>query len=116
MSNLYDTTKEIQNYEYSGVCLLAADEPANIDEDLKDDCWRKAIKAKLESIKENNTWMLSELPRNQQAIGLKWVFKVKRDQNVTLSSIKQGLLQRGMLRLRGWIMRKCLHMWLEWKQ
>jgi hypothetical protein len=25
LSNLYDTTEEIQNYEYSGVCLLTAD-------------------------------------------------------------------------------------------
>jgi hypothetical protein len=31
----------------------------------------------LQSIEENKTWSLTELPSGRRAIGLKWVFKVK---------------------------------------
>ncbi|CAD6220964.1 unnamed protein product [Miscanthus lutarioriparius] len=47
LSNLYDTTEEIQNLEYSGLCLLAADEPPSVEEALEEECWRKAMEAEL---------------------------------------------------------------------
>jgi hypothetical protein len=31
------------------------------------------------SIEKNKTWSLVDLPAGQRAIGLKWVFKLKRD-------------------------------------
>jgi len=34
LSDLLDATEEIHDYEYSGLCLLAADEPRNVDEAL----------------------------------------------------------------------------------
>jgi hypothetical protein len=34
----------------------------------------------LQSIEENKTWSLTELPTGRRAIGLKWVFKVKKNQ------------------------------------
>jgi hypothetical protein len=79
LTDLLDTTDEILDYEYSGLCLLAADEPASVDEALEEDCWKDAMKAELQSINENNTWRLTKLPKGQHVIGLKWVFKVKRD-------------------------------------
>ncbi|CAA6675822.1 unnamed protein product [Spirodela intermedia] len=33
------------------------------------------------SIEENCTWSLVDLPHGRRAIGLKWVYKVKRDEN-----------------------------------
>nr|GEW13554.1 zinc finger, CCHC-type [Tanacetum cinerariifolium] len=37
------------------------------------------MEIELDSINKNNTWTLTTLPTNQKAIGLKWVFKTKRD-------------------------------------
>lgn len=59
LSNLFDTTEEVQNFEYSGLCLLAADEAVNVEEALDDDCWKRAMEAELESIEENKTWVFS---------------------------------------------------------
>jgi len=71
LSDLYDTTEQIYDYEYSGLCLLAADEPGDVEEALWGNCWKEAMNAKLQSISENNTWELAKLPKGQRAIGLK---------------------------------------------
>jgi hypothetical protein len=34
----------------------------------------------LKSIEENKTWSLTELPSSRCAIGLKWIYKVKKNQ------------------------------------
>lgn len=95
LCNLYDATEEVQNFEYSGLCLLAADEPANVEEALEEECWRRAMEAELESIEENNTWILTDLLKNQHAIGLKWVFKVKRDPDGNIFKYKARLVAKG---------------------
>lgn len=71
---MFDTTEEIEDYEYSGLCLLVAEEPTSVDEALEK-CWKNAVV--LESIVENNTWFFCELPKGHKAIGLKWVFQDK---------------------------------------
>lgn len=63
LSDLLDNTDEVEGYEYSGLCFLAADEPTSVEHALEEYCWKDAMKAKLQSIKENNTWTLTELPK-----------------------------------------------------
>ena len=79
LNDLLDSTDEIQDYDYSGVCLLAADEPNGVDDALQQKCWVDAMNNELQSIHENNTWYYADLPKGHKAIGLKWVYKVKRD-------------------------------------
>jgi hypothetical protein len=38
------------------------------------------MEEELRVIEENRTWILTDLPPGCQTIGLKWVFKVKRDE------------------------------------
>ena len=40
--------------------------------------WRKAMRAELESMQFRGIFLAAKLPRNQRAIGTKWVFKIKR--------------------------------------
>lgn len=75
--DVYDTIKEVDDIEYSGLCLLAVDKPSSTEQALKEDCWRQDMKDELESIRENNTWTMCELLAGHRAIGLKWIFKVK---------------------------------------
>ncbi|CAD6339154.1 unnamed protein product [Miscanthus lutarioriparius] len=39
LDDLFGSTDEIQDYEYSGVCLLAADEPSGVEQALEEKCW-----------------------------------------------------------------------------
>jgi len=74
--DLLDATDKVQHFEYSGVCLSAADEPVSLEEAMTQDCWRQAMKSELQAIEDNKTWVVSDLPKNHKAIGLKWVFKI----------------------------------------
>nr|GEZ09939.1 zinc finger, CCHC-type [Tanacetum cinerariifolium] len=57
--------------------------------------WIKAIEIELDSINKNNTWTLTTLLTNQNAIGLKWVFKTKRDAKGKIIKYKARLVAKG---------------------
>jgi hypothetical protein len=76
--DLLETTEEVENYEYSGLCLLAAEEPRSVEEAMTEQCWREAMESEMQAIESNRTWDVSPLPPKHKAIGLKWVFKVKK--------------------------------------
>jgi hypothetical protein len=44
-------------------------------------CWKAAMTEEMDSITDNATWELADLPPVFRAIGLKWVYKVKRDEH-----------------------------------
>jgi hypothetical protein len=48
--------------EYDELCLVAAEEPADVDASLNEACWKSAMDAELNSIRSNGTWELSTLP------------------------------------------------------
>jgi succinylglutamate desuccinylase len=52
-------------------------------------------KEELRSIIDNDTWDLVELPQGHLAIGLKWVFKVKRDKTGKVVLYKARLVAKG---------------------
>jgi transposase InsO family protein len=101
IENINDTSDEVHGFEYSGVCYIAAEEPRNVDEALSEECWRKAMIAEMNSIQENQTWELSVLPKNHRAIGLKWVFKVKKDPDGNIIKHKARLVAKGYAQREG---------------
>ena len=95
LENIFDTTEEVGDFEYSGVCYFAAEEPSSVDEALGEQCWREAMLSEMESIEANRTWVLSELPTGHKVIGLKWVFKVKKDPQGKIIKHKARLVAKG---------------------
>jgi hypothetical protein len=59
---------------------VSAEEPASVGQAMREAPWLRAMEEELQAIEENCTWTLTELPPGRRAIGLKWVFKVKRDE------------------------------------
>lgn len=72
--------------------LTTAEEPNCVAEAQQDASWSKAMKDELGSIEENGTWALVELPPGHKPIGLKWVFKVKRDETGAVIKHKARLV------------------------
>ena len=81
LENLWDTTEEGtgDNSQYSYLCLFAGEEPTSFNEAQKEGGWRNAMNEEMQSIVDNNTWELCELPPGHRPIGLKWVYKLKKD-------------------------------------
>ncbi|GJV67660.1 uncharacterized mitochondrial protein-like protein [Tanacetum coccineum] len=63
--------------------------------------WLKAMKTELESIVKNNTWKLVPLPKGVVPIGLKWLFKIKRNADGSIMKYKAHLVAKGYVQQPG---------------
>jgi hypothetical protein len=88
-------------WETSGLCLIAAEEPASVELALADASWRGAMEEEMRSIHDNQTWELTTLPAGHRAIGLKWVFKVKKDPAGLIVKHKARLVAKGYAQRQG---------------
>ncbi len=57
--------------------------------------WQGAMEEELASFAENNVWDLCELPPERKAVGLKWVYKLKRDEEGKVQRYKARLVAQG---------------------
>lgn len=57
--------------------------------------WKAATNKEYQSLVDNNTWSLVELPKGENAIGCKWVFKVKRNSDGKVDRFKARLVAKG---------------------
>ena len=80
IQELYDDREEITNFDFL-CCLFVDSEPMNFDEAVTAKSWRQAKKEEIQSIEKNNTWALTTLPTDHLAIGVKWIYKVKKNSN-----------------------------------
>jgi hypothetical protein len=55
--------------------VTGGSEPRTFAEAEQDQAWCVVMQEEIDSIQENHTWELTELPCKYRAIGFKWVFK-----------------------------------------
>jgi hypothetical protein len=67
-------------------------EPTNYAEARGDPAWEAAMKQELESVENNRTWELVDLPTGHHPISLKWVFKLKKDEKGLVTKHKARLV------------------------
>jgi len=80
---------------------VSVEEPRSLKEADNDPNWVAAMEEEMKSIRDNETWSLVELPRGHRAIGLKWVYKVKRDENGGIVKYKARLVAKGYVQRLG---------------
>lgn len=80
-------------------CTLAtssADEPATVDDALRDDKWVEAMNAEYHALMKNKTWWLVlKPPKGKNVIGCKWVCKIKRKSDGSIDRYKARLVAKG---------------------
>ncbi|GJT92760.1 DNA-directed RNA polymerase subunit beta', partial [Tanacetum coccineum] len=63
--------------------------------------WREAIKSEIESILQNHTWELVDLPPGCKPLGYKWIFKKKMKADGTIDKYKAMLVIKGYRQRKG---------------
>ncbi|CAA7041401.1 unnamed protein product [Microthlaspi erraticum] len=89
--------------EIEGEWLLLSlnDEPKDIYEAKESRNWMLACEDEILSINKNKTWTLVDLPRGAKPIGLKWVFKLKRNSDGSINKHKARLVAKGYVQRYG---------------
>jgi hypothetical protein len=81
--------------------LANDEEPVTFRNTEQFESWREAMTEEINSIVENNTWKLVDLPPGHQPIGLKWVYKLKKDASGQIVKHKDRLVAKGYVQREG---------------
>lgn len=100
-ANLDDYVLLSEMLETERILLYINEEPWDWSEAKDKKVWRDACEEDIVSIKKNKTWTLVDLPDGCKAIGLKWVFKVKRNADGSITKHKTRLVAKGYVQRHG---------------
>ncbi|KAD7477710.1 hypothetical protein E3N88_00846 [Mikania micrantha] len=91
--------------QLSNFCLYALfvsqQEPKNYHTALRDNGWVEAMQLELLQFKKQQVWELVPLPQGKCAIGTKWVFRNKTDENGQIVKNKARLVVQGFSQEEG---------------
>jgi hypothetical protein len=81
--------------------LTKGDKPSTFSQAEKVVSWRHAMTEEISSIEDNGTWELVDLLTGQKLIGLKWVYKLKKDASGAMIKHKARLVARQLVQREG---------------
>ena len=87
--------------ECERLLMIINNEPWNFSEAKEQKVWIDACRDEIFSIEKNNTWVLVDLPKGFKPIGLKWVFKIKRNADGSINKYKARLVAKGYVQRHG---------------
>ena len=85
-------------WNYATLAAADVDEPRHMNEALKGknaQQWKDATDNEYNSLMKNDTWELVDLPEGRNLVGCKWLFKVKRKEDGSVSRYKARLVAQG---------------------
>ena len=90
LQELYEVTNDLTLF-----CLFADCESIEFEDAYQDKKWRAAMDEEIQSIEKNKTWELVSLPKGHEVIGVKWVYKTKRNAKGEVEKYKARLVAKG---------------------
>ncbi|KAJ9548880.1 hypothetical protein OSB04_021423 [Centaurea solstitialis] len=82
-------------------CFLSEFEPSEINQALSDPDWVRAMQDELAEFERNKVWHLVKRPWGKSIIGLKWIFRNKKDENNLVIRNKARLVAKGFRQQEG---------------
>ncbi|GJT38142.1 putative ribonuclease H-like domain-containing protein [Tanacetum coccineum] len=76
-------------------CFLSQVEPKKISDALEDESWVDAMQEELLQFQIQKVWILVDLPKGKKTIGLKWVYRNKKDERGVVVRNKARLVAQG---------------------
>ncbi|GJV93625.1 putative ribonuclease H-like domain-containing protein [Tanacetum coccineum] len=85
--------KDFQNCLFA--CFLSQQEPTKIAQALDDKSWVEAMQEELLQFKIQKVWTLVDLPYGKKVIGIKWVYRNKKNERGIVVRNKARLVAQG---------------------
>lgn len=82
-------------------CLLTLEEPLTYDEASTMEVWLATMDEEMNAIIKNETWELVEPHVGCKPIGLKWIFKIKRNEGGKVVRYKARIVVKGYVQQHG---------------
>lgn len=89
------------NHKRYIAAITAGDPPKNFKEAMMHEGWRNAMAEKIKALQDQGTWVLQELPPGKNALGSKWVYTNKYDEQGNLKRLKARLVIQGNHQVEG---------------
>ena len=71
--------------------FLTHSEPKTVKQALANKDWLTAMQQEYDALLKNHTWDLVSLPPNRQAIGCKWVYRVKENADGSINRVQSKI-------------------------
>jgi len=81
--------------------LYGLEESIDYEEALRSAEWRAAMEDEIRTLKKNDTWVLCILPKGEQAIPNKWIFKIKTTPDTDVVRYRARLVAGGHKQRQG---------------
>jgi len=103
LNDIYQNTSEVElMYDSDGEALMVEmEEPTSYKEATSYAEWTEAMNKEIQSIEKNKTWKLCQLPVGHKPIGLKWVYKLKKNSDGEVTKHKARLVAKGYVQKKG---------------
>ncbi|KAL0329751.1 UNVERIFIED_CONTAM: Retrovirus-related Pol polyprotein from transposon TNT 1-94 [Sesamum radiatum] len=96
--------KRAKTFSPDFLTYLLENEPRTINEALSSPeapFWKEAINNEIESIMQNHTWELVDLPSGNKPLGCKWILKRKYKADGSIDKYKARLVAKGFIKKEG---------------
>jgi len=93
LEELYDATQVMEDTTL--FCFFTNTDPLSFNEAVTEEKWIEAMDEEIHAIEKNDTWKLTYLPENKKAIGVKWVYKTKKNVKGEVQRYKARLVAKG---------------------
>nr|GEV23578.1 hypothetical protein [Tanacetum cinerariifolium] len=93
--DIYGFHVDVEEYELGDL-----NEPPNYKASLSDpefDKWLESMNTKMQSMKDNQVWVLVDLPPNGRTLGSKWIFKKKNEMDGNVNKARGAKIHWGSL-------------------
>ena len=81
--------------------MVSSKEPMNYAEASHEEAWKKAMVEEMQAIDQTRMWELVPAPIGCRPIGLKWIFKLKRNSHEDALGYKARLVVKGYSQKHG---------------